>query len=100
VSWHIRERIDVYLNGTDGAKELTINMLTMWQHLFPACGLFAEALVELIKAVLRVVIVVLMPLLFWIAPVISVFTAHRMLSDAEVRQRMRADIHRNGSETS
>jgi hypothetical protein len=96
MSLHLKRRWDIYLNGSDGAKELTLNMLTMWQHLMPACGLFGEALVEFIGAVARVLLVIILPLLFWIAPVISIFTAHRLATDEEIRERLRNDIHKNG----
>jgi hypothetical protein len=96
MSFQLKRRWDIYLNGTDGAKELTVNMLTMWRHLFPAFGLFAEALVGLIAALGRVAFVLALPLLFWIAPLVSMFTAHRTLSDDEVRERLRARIHKNG----
>ena len=96
MKFQLKDRWDIYINGTDGAKRLTVNMLTMWRHLLPACGLFGESLVGLLSALLFVVVVLVLPFLFWLAPLVSIFTAHRTLSDAEVRERLRRDIHRNG----
>lgn len=96
MSPNLKRRWDIYLNGRSGAKELTVSMLTLWRHLLPACGLFGEALVELITALVRVVMVLVLPLLFWIAPLISFFTAHHEWTEDEARARLRARIHKNG----
>jgi hypothetical protein len=95
---NLKRRWDIYWNGADGAKETTRNMLTMWAHLFPACGIFAEALVEFLGSLLRVLLVLVAPLLFWTAPVISIFTAHRTLSDEEVRQLWRERGYTHGDQ--
>lgn len=89
-------RFDIWLNGANGAKQLTVAMLCMWRSLTPACGPFAESLIEFLIALSRVIIVIVAPFLFWLAPVIAIFTAHRMVSEDEVRARMRANMHRNG----
>jgi hypothetical protein len=89
-------RWDIYLNGRDGLKESAHAMLTMWWHLFPACGEFGEALYEFFAATARVFIILVLPLLFWIAPITAIFTAHRLLTDEEIRAQLRAGIHKNG----
>lgn len=53
-------------------------------------------MLETIKIALLVVAIVILPFVFWAAPIVAIFTAHRLLSDDEVRARMRADMHRNG----
>ena len=93
----LKERWDIYWNGTSGARELTHALLTAWRYLLPACGQFAEALVPLLMALSRVAVILVAPLLFWTAPFISIFAAHRSLTDDEVRARMRRDLHRNGT---
>lgn len=97
MNFQVKERWDIYVNGTDGVKQTTLSMLTLWRALFPACGLFGETLVEFLGALLKVVLILVLPLLFWLAPLISIFTAHRRLTDDEVRAILRKDMHRNGS---
>lgn len=93
---HIKKRWDIYLNGRDGVKATAVAMLTMWMHLFPACGEFAETLHAFLVATARVLLILVLPLLFWIAPVSAIFTAHRIVTDEEIRARLRAGIHKNG----
>jgi hypothetical protein len=93
----IKERWDIYLNGRDGLKESACDLLTMWRHLFPACGIFAEALRDFLSATIAVLAILVMPLLFWVAPITAIFTAHRILTDDEIRAQLRAGIHKNGA---
>jgi hypothetical protein len=92
-----KHRWNIYLNGTYGVKEISVAMLTMWRYLLPACGLFGEVTVKFLAASYSVAVIFVMPFLFWLAPLISIFTAHRTLTDEEVRERLRRDIHRKGS---
>lgn len=93
----MKERWDIYWNGTSGAKELIWGLLTMWRHLLPACGEFAEAIVPFLTTLARVFLIIALPFIFWLAPVIAIFSAHRIVSEEEVRHRLRAGIHKNGS---
>lgn len=94
--YQLKERWDIYINGRDGLRESASAMVTMWRYLFPACGAFAEALYEFLAATVRVLMVIMLPLLFWIAPITAIFTAHRILTDDEIRAQLRRDIHGNG----
>lgn len=96
MSFHFKERLDIYLNGTDGAKELTMNLLTTWRHYPDAAGALGAAFLSFIASLLRVFFVLFAPLLFWIAPLVSIFTAHRSVPEAEIRQRLRDGMHKNG----
>jgi Na+/melibiose symporter-like transporter len=93
---HLKERLNIYLNGTDGAKDLTFALLTMWLHFFDAAGALGAAFIAFVLALSRVLLVLVAPFFFWIAPIISLFTAHRIVPEAEMRQRLRDGMHKNG----
>lgn len=90
------ERWDIYWRGKYGAKELMGNMLKAWTYLLPAGGEFGEAFVAAVRAFCLVLWIIVCPLFFWIAPIIAIFTAHRIVSDEEMSARLRAGIHKNG----
>lgn len=79
----IKCAMDIYVNGEGGLAELIREILPLWRYLFPAAGRFGEAAVEFIVATIRVVLVIVLPLLFWLVPVIALFTAHRVMPDEE-----------------
>lgn len=90
------QRFDIWWNGTDGVKHIARSFIGMWKYFIPACGLFGQAAVDLTGALLACIWTLLAPFIFWLAPLIAIFTAHRLLSDEEVRTRMRAAFHKDG----
>lgn len=85
------ERWDIYLNGEYGLKHVLRAWLTSWAELFPACGMFADALVNFLIAVLRVFLIFCLPFCFWAAPIVAIFTARRIVSDETIYQQMMTD---------
>jgi hypothetical protein len=96
MSADIERRWDIYLNGRDGVKQLTINSLCAWRVISPVCGRFANALVEFLTATLILAGILVLPFAFWLAPFVAIFSARRVVSEDEIRARMRKDIHCNG----
>jgi len=96
---NLKKRLDIYWNGTDGAKELTLSMLISWKHFPNGAGAVGAAAIELTVALVRAFCILLTPFFFWIAPVVSIFTAHREASEDDVRRVLRDGVHKNGKST-
>lgn len=96
---HAKERWTIYFHGTDGVKALTFGLLSMWRHVPTEFRAWGKALAAVLRASVVVVWVLIGPLMFWLAPVIAIFTAHRVVPEAEVRARMRQRMHQMGTAT-
>jgi hypothetical protein len=94
----IKRRFDIYLNGSQGLKELTVDLLLSWRQVPRLARPVWRSIVDLFWDLLPLLLAMLGPVLVPLAPVLCIWTAHYELTDEEVRQRMRARIHKNGGE--
>jgi len=89
--WRLKDRWDIYYNGEYGLKHVLRAWLTAWSELLPACGMFADALVNFLTSVLRVILIFCLPFCFWAAPLVAIFTARRTVPEETILQQMMAD---------
>jgi len=95
----MNRRLDIYLNGQNGLKELTLNMLLAWRTVPRAARPAWRALVDLFWDSMPLLLALLGPVLVPLAPVLAIWTAHRVLTEddeLEARARLRRGIHQNG----
>lgn len=74
----MNRRLDIYLNGTHGLKEVATDMLLSWRVVPERVGPAWRAFFELLWALLELALVVLGPVLVVFAPLLAVVTAHRI----------------------
>jgi hypothetical protein len=92
----MNRRLDIYLNGEFGLKAWAIGLLLAPRRVGEPLLDAGRALADLLCAVLGIAFALCGPMLFWLAPVLALFTARRTHADDEVRERMRQGIHQNG----
>ena len=92
----MNRRIDIYLNGRQGLKELTVDLLLSWLQVPRLARPVWRSVVDLFWDLLPLLLAMLGPVLVPLAPVLCIWTAHYELTDEEVRQRLRRGIHKNG----
>lgn len=95
----MNRRLDIYVNGNQGLRELTLDLLLSWAQVPRLARPVWRSLVDLFWDSLPLLLAMLGPVLVPLAPVLAVWTAHRELTDEEVRARLRRGIHQNGSES-
>ena len=92
----MNRRLDIYVNGRQGLKELTVDLLLSWRQVPRLARPMWRSMVDLFWDLLPLLLALLGPTLVPLAPVVCIWTAHYELTDEEVRQRLRRGIHQNG----
>ena len=95
----MNRRLDLYLNGRQGLKELSLDLLLSWLQVPRLARKVWRSVVDLFWDALPLLLALLGPVLVPLAPALAIWTAHRVLTDDEVREqhaRLRAGIHKNG----
>jgi hypothetical protein len=92
----MNRRLDIYLNGNQGLKELMVDLLLSWRQVPRLARPAWRGMVDLFWNLLPLLLAMLGPVLVPLAPVLCIWTAHYELTDEEVRQRLRRGIHKKG----
>lgn len=77
----MNRRLDIYLNGTHGLKEVATDMLLSWRLVPERVGPAWQAFLELLWALLELTLVLLGPVLVVFAPVLALVLAHRVVGE-------------------
>lgn len=90
----MNRRLDIYLNGTHGLKEVAGSMVTSWGDLPDYARSARGAFTALLWAMLELVGAVLSPLLVVLAPLLALVLAHRVLGEDDDDMRIQGVFDR------
>lgn len=90
----MNRRLDIYLNGTHGLKEVSTDMLLSWRGVPERVGPAWRAFLELLWVLLGLALALLGPLLVIVAPVVAAILAHRVVGDDDDDMRIQGVFDR------
>jgi hypothetical protein len=96
VSAEFKRRWRIYVHGNCGVKEATVGMLLAWRNVPELVADMWDPIRSIAHTAFLLVVALVAPLLFWLAPVLAIFTAYTEPTEEEIRARLRARIHKNG----
>lgn len=96
MSAEFKRRWRIYVHGKCGLKEAAVGLLLAWRKLPQLLADLWEPIKSIALTLFWLVFVLAAPLLFWLAPILAIFTAYVQPTEEEVRSRLRDRIHKNG----